>query len=217
MNLLRAFEQLEANAVPIIRASENDSERERECAERLAGNALIDGILVSPCVNSGNGELFTEIARKKPIVLMDNAFEESNLPTVVFDYATAGREIGGNSNTAVAKKRCCCSTKMPTTVLRTSCRRRFAMKSRCKCAACRFSGWSGNAKNGIMIFTKKAVWNSNNLFAPMTVIRFFLRLIHISIKFSSAAFGNVSGGTWQRPSSAAITLAGIRKNSCKAM
>lgn len=94
MNLLLAFEQLKANAVPLIRASANNSAQERNNAEQLAANPLIDGMLISPCVNSTNGEFFLELASKKPVVILENTFADINLPTVIFDYAQAGREIG---------------------------------------------------------------------------------------------------------------------------
>lgn len=80
------------HAVSIVRSSNGDARRERELAETLVYNG-VSGLLLSPENGSVNAEYFSELARRTPIMLIDQPLAGTELPLVMFDYAGAGCEI----------------------------------------------------------------------------------------------------------------------------
>ena len=81
------------HAVPIVRSSNGSSARERELAETMVYNG-VRGMLLSPENESANANYFQELARRIPVMLIDQPLGDADLPLVMFDYAAAGEEIG---------------------------------------------------------------------------------------------------------------------------
>lgn len=81
------------HAVPIVRSSGNEAVRERELAETMVYNG-VRGLLLSPENSGANAAYFTELAHRTPVMLIDQPLDGAELPLVMFDYATAGDEIG---------------------------------------------------------------------------------------------------------------------------
>jgi len=85
-----AFED-RANLV-VSRTSRNDIEHERHVAEHLVSNG-VKGLLVWGTDNDSNGEYFTELSRRVPVVLVDRGMAGADLPVVTHDHYGAGRDI----------------------------------------------------------------------------------------------------------------------------
>ncbi len=76
----------------IVRSSYNDPERERRVVEDLIAVG-VEGLIVWPCEGDSNGRFLTETARTVPLVLIDRELESAAVPSVVLDFAGAGRDI----------------------------------------------------------------------------------------------------------------------------
>jgi DNA-binding LacI/PurR family transcriptional regulator len=76
----------------VVHSSKDDPVREREAAEHLIANG-VKGIMVWPTNNDPNGEYFTALSRKVPVVLVDRLLAGAELPTIVHDYETGGQEM----------------------------------------------------------------------------------------------------------------------------
>ena len=76
----------------VIKTSDNDSQKERQAAEHLINNG-IQGLLVWPTSDNHNAEFFSELAEQIPIVFVDRRLENCNLPCVVEDYQSCGKDM----------------------------------------------------------------------------------------------------------------------------
>jgi hypothetical protein len=97
-----AFENRDNFAV--ARSSKDDPEQERNAAEHLVANGA-KGLLVWPTNDDPNGEYFTRLAKRVPVVLVDRLLRKANLPAVILDYRAAGREICEHLLGTLGKKR----------------------------------------------------------------------------------------------------------------
>lgn len=88
-----AFESNHCEAMLTIRSSEGDAGLERRYADALVYNG-VRGILLSPENGSANAAYFMELSRRVPIMQIDQVLQGVDLPGVIFDYRTAGVEIG---------------------------------------------------------------------------------------------------------------------------
>lgn len=77
----------------ITRSSEGDAKQERAVAEHFVRNG-IKGIMVWPVENDPNGPFFAELAKTIPVVVIDRALAECDLPCVTFDFEQAGYDAG---------------------------------------------------------------------------------------------------------------------------
>lgn len=76
----------------ITKSSRNSPERERQEIERLISTG-IDGLLAWPVDADNNLEFFREISARLPVVFVDRTLDNIRAPSVVLDYAQAGRDI----------------------------------------------------------------------------------------------------------------------------
>ncbi len=101
-NVNEAFED-RANLV-LTRTSKNDPAREREAANHLIANG-VKGLLLWGVTDDTNGQHFTELAQRVPIVLIDRFMKNSDLPAVVVDHYRAGQEICQHLLAKLSRKR----------------------------------------------------------------------------------------------------------------
>lgn len=90
---MKALESNNQEAMLTVRSSGDDPQLERQLAETLVYNG-VEGLLLSPENRFANTAYFEELARKIPVMLLDQAIPGSLLPAVTVDYAGAGDEIG---------------------------------------------------------------------------------------------------------------------------
>lgn len=76
----------------VIKTSDDDPQKERQAAEHLINNG-IQGLLVWPTSDNHNAKFFSEISEQIPIVFVDRRLENCNLPSVVEDYHSCGKDM----------------------------------------------------------------------------------------------------------------------------
>ncbi len=78
----------------VVRSSNNDPKQERDTAEHLIANG-VTGLVVWPCDDDPNGEYFMELSKTIPVVLVDRLLPGTDLPAVIHDYHTVGKDVCG--------------------------------------------------------------------------------------------------------------------------
>ncbi len=76
----------------VVRSSKDDPALERQIAEHLIANG-IRGLMVWPTSDDPNGDYFTQLALRIPVVLVDRLLPGVSLPAVVHDFQTAGQDL----------------------------------------------------------------------------------------------------------------------------
>ncbi len=78
----------------VVRSSNNNPKQEREIAKHLIANG-VTGLVVWPCDDDPNGEYFMELSKTVPVILVDRLLSGADLPAVVHDYQTVGKDVCG--------------------------------------------------------------------------------------------------------------------------
>jgi DNA-binding LacI/PurR family transcriptional regulator len=76
----------------IVKSSNQDPGRERELVEQFL-NSGAEGLLVWPCPGNTNTEFFVQAAGRTPMVFIDRTQTKVGAPSVVLDWAGAGRDV----------------------------------------------------------------------------------------------------------------------------
>ncbi len=88
----------------VVRSSRDNPALEREIAEHLIANG-VKGLILWPATDDPNGEYFSKLSRRIPLVLVDRLLPGTDLPTVLMDYYACGREISEALFGKMKKKR----------------------------------------------------------------------------------------------------------------
>lgn len=76
----------------IVKSSGQDINRERELVEQFI-NSGAEGLLIWPCPGNSNTEFFLQAAARIPMVFIDRKQAGVVAPSVVLDWAGAGRDV----------------------------------------------------------------------------------------------------------------------------